>query len=277
MTIGPAVEGDESRKVPRPSAIPLAELGLSVNDRIEVSWEVELADGTEESVWWLATIIGETEGLDRSVDLEYEADHGFDCERRRVVMSSNGILWDALLHENLEWRCEGAADDEESTDETVEAPIGAFELESAVKARFQGGDEFHAGTIAAINDDGTYDVLYEDHVLEQGVPGEMIQKVQLDASAQAAIEQGREEGPVAETISDFFELFVRSLTSGERFSKLTAEQKAVVSDKVRALQPHFEAELIELRKERGRGAQVTGEDIKLLLPRVTARAASSGA
>ena len=58
-----------------------------------------------------------------------------------------------------------------------------------MKARFQGGEAFHAGTIAAINEDGTYDVLYEDHVLEQGVPREMIQLVQINATTQAAIEQ----------------------------------------------------------------------------------------
>lgn len=75
-------------------------------------------------------------------------------------------------------RREGEGDDEEE-----------LELEAAVKARFQGGEAFHAGTIAAINEDGTYDVLYEDHVLEQGVPRDMIQLVQIDPSTQAAIEQ----------------------------------------------------------------------------------------
>lgn len=51
----------------------------------------------------------------------------------------------------------------------------------------------------------------------------------------------------------------------------------MASEKVRELQPHFEAELVELREERGRGAQVSGEDIKLLLPRVMARAAQAAA
>lgn len=89
--------------------------------------------------------------------------------------------------------------------------------------------------------------------------------------------QERGEGPVAETISDFFELFVRLLTSGEQFSKLTAEQKAIASEKVRGLQPHFEAELVQLRNERGRGAPVTGTDINVLLPRVMARSRQTAA
>ena len=40
--------------------------------------------------------------------------------------------------------------------------------------------------------------------------------------------QGRSDGPVAESITDFFELFVRTLTSGDRFSKLSAEQQVAV-------------------------------------------------
>ena len=80
----PATDGDESRKVARPTAVPLASLGLAVSDRIEVCWEVEMTDGSEESVWWAAAIVsgggaegaGGEAGGDEEPVLEYEAQHG---------------------------------------------------------------------------------------------------------------------------------------------------------------------------------------------------------
>ena len=41
------------------------------------------------------------------------------------------------------------------------------------------------------------------------------------------------------------------------------------------MRPHFEAELMSLRDERGWGAMVTGEDIKELLPKVAMRSAAA--
>ena len=70
-------------------------------------------------------------------------------------------------------------------------------------------------------------------------------------------------------------LVVRS--SGPAFARLTAEQQAVASEKVKRLRPHFEVELTSLKEERGWGALVTGEDIKEILPRVMARAAQASA
>mmetsp|Transcript_82575 Transcript_82575/g.164707 ORF Transcript_82575/g.164707 Transcript_82575/m.164707 type:complete len:80 (+) Transcript_82575:892-1131(+) len=68
-------------------------------------------------------------------------------------------------------------------------------------------------------------------------------------------------------------MFVNTLTSGERFSRLSAEQQRVASEKVNAMKPHFEAECAALRDQRGWGALVSGEDIKELLPKVMARVA----
>ena len=100
-------EGDETRKCARPAAVPVATLGLVLNDRIEVSWDVEMTDGTEEAVWWTATIVslGGEEGGEEEPVLEYAAQHGFTSERRRVVFSSESVIWDAGLKENLDWRC----------------------------------------------------------------------------------------------------------------------------------------------------------------------------
>ena len=67
-------------------------------------------------------------------------------------------------------------------------------------------------------------------------------------------------------------MFVSALTSGALFQKMTPEQQAVASEKVRGLRPHFEAELTTLKEARGIGASVSGDDIRELLPRVMARA-----
>lgn len=175
---------ENARKLPRPTPTSLSALGLDINSRIEVSWDVTDADGSEESVWWPAKIV---ENNEEDIILEYDEQHGFNLERRRVIFYSEHLLWDALLRENLEWRREGAENDENDGVEDCEQEELA--VEAAVKSRFQGGDEFHAGTIVAVNEDGTFDVLYEDDVLEQGVPREMIKVVKMDTQTQDAIEE----------------------------------------------------------------------------------------
>jgi len=265
----PVTGGDEGHKSARPEAISIESLGLSEGDRIQVSWEVEMTDGTDDFVWWGAKLSA-VDDEPSVYMLTYEAQHGFGEEQRRVIFSSETALWDAQLRELLDWRREGEEDEADGEEEGEEELV----LEASVKARFQGGEAFHAGTIAAINDDGTFDVLYEDNVMEQGVPREMIQRVAMAPTVQASIEAGRGD-VAAESISDFFDIFVQGLTSGAAFSKLTAERQAMASSKVRAMRPHFEAELLLLRDERGHGAQVTGEDIKALLPRVIARSNSA--
>ena len=68
-----------------------------------------------------------------------------------------------------------------------------------------------------------------------------------------------------------------SLTSSARFASLPPDKQQQASDKVRAMRPHFEAELNSLRDARGWGAMATGEDIKELLPRVMMPAAQASA
>lgn len=269
----PTEEPEEpSRKCARPEAHSLATVGLAPGDRLEVCWQLELADSEEpQPVWWGAVVnLAEDEdGL--SYTLGYEAAHGFEAEDRRVVFCVDGTLWDSSLREILDWRPEGewgaVPEDEEDEEGSGE---GVLQIGASVKSRFQGG-EFHAGSIAARHADGTFDVLYEDAVMEENVPREMIELVEITPTVQAAIDQGR-ENVAAESINDFFDLFVNSLTSGAKFASLSAEKQAIASERVRALKPHFESELVALREQRGRGAQVTGEDIQTLLPRVMARA-----
>ena len=136
---------------------------------------------------------------------------------------------------------------------------------------WQGGERHCAGTIHAARGDGTYDVLYEDHVIEEGVPRDMIEVVSLDTAVVAELNAGGNE-VAAEGVDAFFEMFVSGLTSGPAFARLSAEQQAFASEKVRAMRPHFEAELETLKERRGWGATVTGADIKEMLPRVMARA-----
>ena len=140
---------------------------------------------------------------------------------------------------------------------------------SAVKARFQGGELWRAGTVAEHNADGTIDVLYEDRTLEQGVPRDLVRGVKLSAAAARALaEEDGQPAPAAEGVEAFFEIFVASLTGGAMFQRLSAEQQAVASEKVRAMRPAFEAELGALQEERGYGATVTGEDVKAIPPSV---------
>ena len=93
-------------------------------------WEVEMSDGTDESVWWGAVL---TEAADEeSAMLTYEAQHGFESETRRVLFMQGSFLWDANLRETLPYRREGeegpqmpqadeAADGEEVDEEDDES------------------------------------------------------------------------------------------------------------------------------------------------------------
>jgi len=285
---GPVTREEEgSVKVARPEGVPIADVGVALGATVEVLWDVELDDGSSDSVWWAAKVGEPTEEEAGAARLVYVADHGFEEETRRVLFLDDNHLWDTGLKEPLPYRREGekgpdlepageneegAAEGEEGEEEADDdgGDGGAFRVGTTVKARFQGG-RYCAGTIAAANADGTYDVLYEDHVLEQSVPGDCIETVSLAPSVRAALADG---GTVAaESVSDFFEIFVNSLTSGPAFARLTPDQKRIASEKVQAMRPHFDAELKELRDQRGWGALVTGEDIKELLPRVAARQA----
>ena len=195
---------------------------------------------------------------------------------------------------------EGEVEGEEEAEAGSPVPEGALALGTAVKARYQGGDKYCAGMIHAANPDGTHDVLYDDHVLEQGVPRDMIEVVEMEANVAADLAAGDGQ-TVANSVNEFFETFVASLTSGAAFARLDAQQQvsianphtlsglglsdpqspplfqAFASEKVRAMRPHFEAEFEALRERRGWGATVTGADINEMMPKVMARAKAAAA
>ena len=63
--------------LPAPDAPPpsLSDLGLAVGAEVEVSWEVELTDGSSGSVWWSGLLEAGVEP--GSLQLKYAAAHGF--------------------------------------------------------------------------------------------------------------------------------------------------------------------------------------------------------
>ena len=280
-------------KVVRVEGVALSDLNIALGSTIEVLWEVECENQEDESVWWAATV--EADGDDvGAASLVYVSQHGFEQESRRVTFLSNSYLWDAQLKEQLPYRkegeegpplCEAEGDDDAvhefdpdvaDAERRVAEAGGPLTTGMAVKARFQGGERYHAGTIVEVHPDGTYDVLYEDNVCEQNVPRDVIEVVALAPAVREAL-QSDDSQTCAESVADFFELFVSALTSSPKFASLPPDKKQIAADKVRSAKPHFEAELAAFREERGWGARVTGEDIKVLVPRVMSRAARAAA
>ena len=117
------------------------------------------------------------------------------------------------------------AEGEEEAEEEAPLPEGSLPLGTAVKARYQGGERYCAGVIHAAHADGTYDVLYEDRVLEQYVPLDVIEVVEMDAGVAAELAAGDGQAPVANSMNEFFETFVASLTSGAAFARLDPQQQ----------------------------------------------------
>ena len=124
---------------------------------------------------------------------------------------------------------EGEVEGEEEAEAGSPVPEGALALGTAVKARYQGGDKYCAGMIHAANPDGTHDVLYDDHVLEQGVPRDMIEVVEMEANVAADLAAGDGQ-TVANSVNEFFETFVASLTSGAAFARLDAQQQVSITN-----------------------------------------------
>lgn len=242
---------------------PLESLQIAVGDTVEVLWEVECENQPDESVWWSSTVEADDDAAAEpgSARLTYVAQHGFERESRRVVFLAGSFLWDAQLKERLPYRKEGEEgpplDDEEAEDDAADADGaeqlydhsvaeadlaearagGALKAGMPVKARFQGGERYCAGTIVEVHADATYDVLYEDNVCEQNVPRDMIELVALKASVRAALQADQQDNPAAESIEQFFELFVSTFTSTPGFMALPADKQQFASEKVRARLP----------------------------------------
>mgnify|MGYP003685636389 CR=1 FL=1 len=256
--------------------LSLSEVGLIEGGRLEVAWEVECTDGTSETVWWGGCVQRAACG---TLEVQYDPDHGFEEETRKVAFCSRSELRDLVLDESLPWRLPGAGDDEEdSEDEATEATADTkkrareelvLEPGTLVKARLDGSGRSFSASIEQVNEDGTLDLAC-DGSLVQGVPADLVEAVALESNVADALDRGGEGDHINGT-NAFFDAFTAALTSGPTFQRLSAHQKAVASEKVRALRPFFEEELTKIRAERGEGATVTDADIQAMLPRVMAR------
>lgn len=161
---------EESNKSARPEPVLIDTLGLAEGDRIEVAWQVEMTDGTEETMWWAATLstVTDEEAVGDEYVLTYEAQHGFEVEQRRVVFSSDTALWDAVLRELLDWRREGEESDGEGE---AAAEEGELQLDAAVKARFQARAFTLSQPSTTLPDSIPVHVLIHIHILSSGARG----------------------------------------------------------------------------------------------------------
>jgi len=234
-----------------------------VGDRIEVLWNI--ADAQEEvDVWWPAVV----QQRGASYILAYEAEGEFSAEVRQVNFLGPDLLWDVKDARSTPWRRDGDESESESEAE------GEFPLGCHVKVRLE--DRSYAGVVCSRNEDGTVDVLTEgitkenEEVIAEGVPLDKLEKVEMPEAARQELRRSDSEVSDFSTFDDFYNQFVRSITSGPSFTRLPAAAQALFAEKVNSLRPHFEREVIALRDERGIGSVLTGADVKEIMPRVMA-------
>lgn len=256
----------------------LADAGLRAGSRIQVLWTIATDEEEEEQVWWSCSIEGAESApsdgrLAWRVRYDASPELGFDEEVRHVRFGGGctAALHDAEEVEPMKWRAE--------PDEHARAEeLGALAPGTNVKAHFQGGAKAYAGRVHAVRYDSSssddtgpgavvYDILYEDNVLEEGVPAELVQPTVGAPSEEPPHAAGADIA--ANSIEQFFELFVRALTGGDVFRRLPAAKQTVFASCVQRSRPHFERELEALARERGYGTTVTARDItETVLPNV---------
>jgi len=279
-------EKDQEEVADPPKEMSPEELGLSAGDRLEVAWELELTDNdsgqvTAGHVWWGGTLQRSAAG---ALEVRYGAEHGFAEETRAVAFWSDSEMRDLVLDESLPWRLPGAGDDDEP-DEDGEAAAtggqkrardedaaGGLEPGALVKARLEGSGLAISASIQAVNEDGTYDLAWGENLV-QGVPADLVEPLEGDPDdfVQPAVLSSADEPGGIDGIDAFFDAFIAALTSGATFQRLSAHHQAVASEKMQALRPFFEAELVEFDAEQGGRLLVTDTVIQEILPRVMAR------
>ena len=265
----------KARKLQAPEPVPLHALSLADQSRVQVSWDVEFEDGTQGMAWWGATLFVDENENETPTTLLYDAEFGFEEEKRCVSFCSKDELWDFALNERMTWR---RFSDDSQLDQAAEDQ-GQIGVGSLVKARIDASGDKYSAIVDSINEDGTVDLALEDKTerkVVQSVPLDLIDRVALSNEACAALEDDDKEEKI-DGVNAFFEAYCRTLMNSETFKNLDASQRAVASEKVRSLFPYFEAEMEEFKKERGVGAIVTQVDIKDILPRVMERSRQAAA
>ena len=232
-----APTADEST-LPAPDAPPpsLSDLGLAVGAEVEVSWEVELTDGSSGSVWWSGLLEAGVEP--GSLQLKYAAAHGFEEETRAVRFVDSTLLMDTALQETLSWRMPGEEEGEEEEEEgdvaageavgakrpregeEEDVAGGSLRVGALVKARLDASGRSFSASVHARNEDGTFDLSCDGSLVE-GVPAALVEPVAVGAAVADSLLRDEPGGHIEGT-SAFFDAFTAALTSGPKFRTLTA-------------------------------------------------------
>ena len=256
---------------------------------LEVRWVVEQSteegQSSSEAIWWPCTLgdaAAASEGVgDWEWTLTYDSmlERGFDAEKRTVSFVAAHLLVDLQTRRAsaasgggaeegiMQWRVAG----------NEHEPPELLHVGTRIKARWQGGDEYHAGRVAGLNMDGTYRVDYADGSFEESVARELMEVVEVEP----AVEQSEEEGDddddgVVMGTDAMFDLVIRRMVQGPAFSSLPPDKQRQASEKIAGLKILFEAELEQLKAHRGAGALVTQQDVMQILPRILAAAQAEG-
>jgi hypothetical protein len=253
--------------------VSLQVLGLSVGDRIEVSWNMgEEGEDNDEHVWWPAVLASGAEPP--AYVLQYEAIGETPAEERRVTFLSPDMLFDLTERKSTPWRKEGEESSEDEEEEGEEEEEEGLTVGCDVKFKFteDGDGKWFAGKVVDLKETGV-DILYggEDvpHHIED-VPRKLVQKVVIPKEVRRELR--RSDSEVSHSnVDEFFQAFVTSCTASPSFRRLPAAKQAIFAEQVNGMRPAFEEELEKVQSERGHGCIITGEDIKVIIPKVTSQ------
>ena len=73
-----------------------------------------------------------------------------------------------------------------ASDEEDKATSGGFEAGTKILARYKGKKRWYGGTVMKRNEDGSYDIMYDDGDKESGVAAEFVKAAEVIASDEAA-------------------------------------------------------------------------------------------
>ncbi|CAD7704746.1 unnamed protein product [Ostreobium quekettii] len=94
------------------AACPLEAVGLQVNDKIEVKWEVESENGTIVTRWWGARVLHLDEsqtagGVGKVWVVMYDPFGSFSAEQAKIIFLSERHIFDVSEGVEMRWRKEG--------------------------------------------------------------------------------------------------------------------------------------------------------------------------
>ena len=232
--------------------------------RIEVRWLCQRGgrvEDEEEDVWWPATICAYANREDRMGypiwKIRYDKREGpwEDLDAHVSFRSGSVLVHEEKEKESTEkmsgkghcqWRMNecGAQDNAEAILATG----------TKVKARWRGGKDWFAGKVAGINDDGTYFITYEIGGNEEAVSRELIRP--------------QDDDTVANSNEEFWDICFRVFLAWDKFQILSVEKKSEAIDFFEGLREEIFSELVKLKDDRGRGADVGYTEIGGILDKI---------